>query len=125
MTIDALREPVAAGVKVTLIVQFVPAGTLVPQVFHWLKSSLLAPDIATLLMVSTAVPVFVSVTVCALLLVPTACEAYVKLGGVRLTVPDWRRIGCSPIVIDPPAVIGVGEPLPLRSSYCTYWPAGV
>jgi hypothetical protein len=71
----ALPVPVAVGVNVTLMLQFAPAATLVPQLFDWLKSPLLAPVTAMLLIVKVALPVFVSVTLCALLLVPTSCEA--------------------------------------------------
>ena len=69
---EAVREPVAEGVKVTLIVQLAPAATLVPQVFVCAKSPLLVPVTAMLVMLSAAVPLFVSVTVCAALVVPTA-----------------------------------------------------
>src|SRR5580692_5654348 len=40
IVIAPLRVPVTVGVKVTLIAQFAPAATLVPQVFVWLKSPL-------------------------------------------------------------------------------------
>ena len=71
---EALREPVAWGVNVTLMVQFAPVATLVPHVFVWLKSPLLAPATVILLIVSDALPVLVSVTACALLAVPTSWE---------------------------------------------------
>jgi hypothetical protein len=79
--------PVAAGVNVTLKVQFFPDATLVPQVFHRSKSPLLAPVTAIPLMVSAAVaPVFVSVRFCGLLAVPTVWLVNVRLVGDRLTV---------------------------------------
>jgi hypothetical protein len=59
--------PLAVGLKVTGMVQLAPALTLVPQVLVSEKSPLVVmPD-----MVSEALPVLVSVTVCALLLFPT------------------------------------------------------
>ena len=62
-----VRTPAAVGVKVTLIVQFAPAATLLPHVFVWLKS----PLIAMLLMLSVAEPELVRAIVCGLLVVPT------------------------------------------------------
>ena len=65
--IDPLRAPPAVGVKITEMVQFAPAATEAPHVLVWLKSPL-----ATMLVIDKgAVPVFVSVTVCAALEVPT------------------------------------------------------
>lgn len=55
--------PAADGAKVTLIVHEPPAATLLPQLFVWLKL-VLAVMLAT---VSAAVPVLLSVTVCAAL----------------------------------------------------------
>ena len=40
---DAVRVPVAVGVKVTWIVQLAPTATEPPQVLVWAKSPLLAP----------------------------------------------------------------------------------
>jgi hypothetical protein len=55
------------GVKVTVIGQLAPAARVPPQVLLWAKSPLLAID----LIVSGPVPVLLSVTVCAALVVPT------------------------------------------------------
>ena len=49
---DALRVPVAVGVKFTLIVQFAPAATLVPHVLNLRKSLPFVPPIATPVMFS-------------------------------------------------------------------------
>jgi hypothetical protein len=62
-----VREPVAVGVKVTLIVQVALAATLVPQLLVWAKS----PLAAMLEMLNAPVPLLVSVSVCAALVVPT------------------------------------------------------
>jgi hypothetical protein len=62
-----LSEPVAVGVKVTLMVQEPPAGTLLPQLLVWPKFALTA----MLATVSVAVPVLLSVTGCEALVVPT------------------------------------------------------
>src|SRR5271157_1291853 len=59
----ALREPAAAGVKLTVIVQFPPELTLAPQVFVWEKSPMFVPVMVMPEMASVAVPVLLSVTV--------------------------------------------------------------
>ncbi len=70
----ALRDPVADGVKVTLIVQFAPAASvlgLMGQVFVCAKSLAFVPLTVMLVIVSAAVPLLVSVTDLAALVVPT------------------------------------------------------
>jgi hypothetical protein len=76
------REPVAVGVNVTLIVQLavgaseaVEGGQLLPSA----KSPGFAPAIAMLVIVSDVVPVFLSVTALAPLVVPTFCGLKLKL----------------------------------------------
>jgi hypothetical protein len=60
----ALRAPSPAGVKVTLTVTLLPAGTLIGNVDGLkLNSAALAPDKAALDIVSVALPVLVTVTV--------------------------------------------------------------
>lgn len=81
---QAVREPVPVGVKVTLIEQFEPAASEVPQVLVSAKSALLAPEMAIELMESEALPVFESVTVCALLVVLTTWLGKVSEVGNRL-----------------------------------------
>ena len=80
----AVRDPVADGLKVTLIAHLAPAATLEPQVFVWAKSPALAPETAMLVMLKAAVPELVRVTVCAALVVATAWPANVRLVGDRL-----------------------------------------
>lgn len=65
--IAPVRDPVAVGVNVTLIVQLPPTTTVLPQVFVCPKS----PLAAILEMMSAAVPVLFSVSVWAALVVPT------------------------------------------------------
>jgi hypothetical protein len=76
-----LLEPAAVGVKVTLRVQLALAATLEPQVLVWEKS----PLAVMLVMLRVALPVLLSVTLCALLLVPTACAGKVNEARERLT----------------------------------------
>lgn len=68
-TMVAVRFPADAGLNVTLIVQFAPVSTEVPQVFVCEKSSALVPEIVMFVMSSGALPVLVSLTVCAALTV--------------------------------------------------------
>jgi hypothetical protein len=58
----ALRDPVAVGVKVTLIVQFPPAATLDPQVLVCAKSPGLAPVKVMVVMLNAALVGLESVT---------------------------------------------------------------
>ena len=70
----ALRLPLVVGVKVTLMVQFDPAASVldpVGQVVVWAKSPALVPARLMLLMVRAALPLLVSVTVWAALVVLT------------------------------------------------------
>ena len=69
MLSEAVRVPVAAGVKVTLIVQLAPAASELPQVFIWAKSPALAPVTEMPLIVRAALPVLLRVTVRAALVV--------------------------------------------------------
>jgi hypothetical protein len=71
MLTAAVRLPVAEGVKVTLIVQLAPAATELPQVLVWAKSLALAPVTARLVMFSVALPVLLTVTLRAVLVVGT------------------------------------------------------
>jgi len=57
----AVRVAVAAGVKVTLIEQLVPAATLDPQLLVWAKSPAFVPVSARLLRVKAALPVLFNV----------------------------------------------------------------
>lgn len=68
----AARFPVAVGVNVTLIVHFAPTArleALAGQLLVWAKSPPFVPVRAMLEMVNGAVPLFVSVTLCAALVV--------------------------------------------------------
>lgn len=70
---EALREPVVAGVNVTLIVQLAPTATLLPQVLLCAKSPGSDPVKLKLVIVSVEVPLLVRVTFFAALVVPCFC----------------------------------------------------
>ena len=76
--------PCFVGEKVALIVHFAPAATLLPQVEVMANSALAFVEE----IFSAVPPVLVSVTLCALLVVPTVC--FSKFNGVvgeKLTTP--------------------------------------
>jgi len=67
-----VRAPAAVGVNVTLIIQFAPAASvvgLIGQAVAPVLVSAKSPDAVIVVIVSAAFPVFVSVTVCAALVV--------------------------------------------------------
>jgi hypothetical protein len=77
-----VRVPVAVGVNLTLILQLDPATSDEPHVVVSEKSPLTAMPV----MISKALPVFVNVTVCALLVEPTLREAKCRLVEERFTI---------------------------------------
>jgi hypothetical protein len=87
MLTAAVRVPAAVGVKVTLIVQLLFAATELPQVFVSAKSPGLVPVMLTLVMLKLALPVLLSFTLCAALVVPTFWLLNVRLVGERLAAP--------------------------------------
>jgi hypothetical protein len=58
----ALKGPVELGLNVTLIVQLAPTARVVPQLLVWLKRFAFAPLKLILMPLSVAVPVFVTIT---------------------------------------------------------------
>ena len=70
----------------TEIVHVAFTASVLGHVFVCAKSPELVPPIAMLPIVSGAVPLFVSVTDCAALVVPTCRLANVKLEGLRLAL---------------------------------------
>jgi hypothetical protein len=84
MVTEPLWGPGAVGIKVTLMLQLIPAPSEPPQGFIRAKSPLLVPVIATLVMLRVALPVLVNVTTCALV-APTAVSGNVIVEGDRPT----------------------------------------
>ena len=87
---DAVRVPLAVGLKVTLMLQVVPAANELPQVWVCQKSPALAPVMVIPLIVKLVVPTLVSVTVFAGLVVPMT------------TVPKFKLVGNSFAVVPIP-----------------------
>ena len=63
--------PIALGLKTILMLQLLPRATDVPQLLVWLKSLLVAPVMEIPKIVRAAFPLLVSVTLCAVLELPT------------------------------------------------------
>jgi len=97
----AVRAPPAVGLNVTLMMQFASTARLAGQVFVWEKSPAFAPVKLTPVIVSAALPLFVSVTDCGALDVPTFCDANVRLVGASVTVGAFA-----------------GAPVPVRLTLC-------
>jgi hypothetical protein len=79
------RAPEFAGAKETLTVQELPAPSEVGQAFVWEKSPGLVPVNPMVLIASAPVPLFVSVTDCAALVVPVVWLPKVRLDGLSET----------------------------------------
>jgi len=83
--IDAVRDPAATGVNVTLIVQFVAAARDVPQLLVCVKSEGSNPATVMLVRVKVELPVLLKVTLIGLLLEPTEKLPKVRLVGDKVT----------------------------------------
>ena len=103
----AVRTPVADGVKVMVKMQFAPTARLAPQAFPKIKSAAFAPVTVMLVMFSVAVPLFVSVTVCAMLGIETVTFPKDKVVGFRVT----DGTGAATPVPESAALLGLLEAL--------------
>src|ERR1700677_2739744 len=97
-----VRAPEVVGVKATAMVQLPLTATDVPHVFVSLKSPLAAMDVTA----TATEPELVRVTVCAVLLEPTASPVKVRLAGATVIVGDGD-------VAVPLRVTVCGEPVAL------------
>jgi hypothetical protein len=93
METEAVRVPLAAGVKVTLMVQLAPAATLDPQELVWANAPAFVPVTLMLEMVKAALPVLLTVTAWAVLVVERDWLPNARLRGETLMpaaapVPD-------------------------------------
>jgi len=91
METEAVRTPDAVGSKVTLIVQVALAARLVPHVSVCEKSPASDPVIEIPEMFRAVAP-FVSVMSSAVLVVPTVCDANVRLEGEKLRLAPIAEI---------------------------------
>jgi hypothetical protein len=91
---DAERLPDAPGVNFTLMEQLPPAATDEPQLFVTAKSAAFVPAATMLPTLRALLPLLVSVTACAALVMPTTCAAKVRL------LPEGVAVGRSKPVPD-------------------------
>jgi len=73
------------GEKVTLIVQLAPTATELPQALVAANSEAAAPVTVTLVIESALVPPLVRVTICAVLVLLTACPGKESDAGASVT----------------------------------------
>ena len=104
----AVREPRCVGVKVTPIMQLAPGASGLAQVLVWAKSAGSAPLKPIPVILSGAVPSFVSVTDCAGLVVPMGCVAKVRLLGDRVAFgPEITPVPLKAICCGLPTTLSV------------------
>jgi hypothetical protein len=82
----ARRVYLALGANVTLTVQVAPDASVDPQVLVWVKSPGFVPPIKIDVIVNVPGPTFPRVTFWLALVVPTNCEAKVRLAGLTETI---------------------------------------
>jgi hypothetical protein len=103
-----VRAPPVVGENVTLTVQLAFTARLVPQVFVCAKSPLAAIE----LMVADAVPVFVTVAVCAAVVLPTTVLANDRLVGfAESDGPGWVPVPVRLTGLTLPATVTLSVPL--------------
>jgi hypothetical protein len=106
-----VRVPDAVGENVTLMTQFPPTAREPPQLLVSAKS----PLVEIVVIAKAAEPVFVSVTVCAALVVPTFWLAKVSETGERLAVVvDGVAVPVRPTVCGLPGALSLTLKLPVR-----------
>jgi hypothetical protein len=108
-----LTAPMAVGEKDTLIVQEPPVATLPPQVLVSLKLAV----VEMIEIVSVVLPVFLRVTGCDTLVVPTPCPLNVRLGG------ETPATGAVPVPVN--LTVCVLPPTPLLLSVMVRVPVRV
>ena len=105
----AAKLAAEAGVKVTEMEQVAFAASELPQVLVWAKSVGFVPVIEIPEMVSAAVPVFLSVTVCAVEVEPETAEKVSDVG-------EREAAGADAVVPVPLRVTVCGEPVALSAT---------
>jgi len=115
--IVADREPATAGVNVTAMVHVPLIATLPEQAVVSVKSPELVPVTLTEVMVRTAVPVFLTVTVCAALDEPRATEPKLseaglnEMAGAAATPVPFSAMVCGePVTLSPTVIDAESDP---------------
>ena len=112
--------PVVVGSKNTPIEQLAPAATVLPQAFSAPKSAGL---VAMLLIVSVAVPVFLTVTLCGSPVVPTYSLGKVMLTGDKLAAGAGVELPGEVVLRDHHVNFAVTVKIP-GEHFCRDWRAG-
>ena len=118
MVTTPVRTPLAVGVKVTAIVQVFAAATGVEIEQVEPASRAKSPLAARAVMESALVPVLVSVTDCAVAVVPITVLPKVRLEGVSVT-PAAVPVPLSAIFCVPPLALSVMVTTPVRTPLAT------
>jgi hypothetical protein len=108
-----LMGPALTGEKVTLMVQGIPAATLVPQAFVCLNSA--APTVI-LVMVSVVFAVFVSITTWGELELPVRTCPKLRLSGTSFTVPTVSVIVALPDLVESDAKVPLSVTMALAGT---------
>jgi hypothetical protein len=95
----ALRAAATVGLNVTLIVQFAPAARLEAHVFVKAKSPGFAPEMAMLVIVRDASPVFDRVTLRAALVVLTGWFPNAREDGLREAIGTAILVKFTPVTL--------------------------
>ena len=118
MVMTPVRTPLAVGVKVTAIVQVFPAATGVEIEQVEPASRAKSPLAARAVMESELVPLLVSVTDCAVAVVPTTVLPKVRLEGVNVT-PGAAPVPLNAMVCVPPLALSVMVMTPVLTPLAT------
>lgn len=108
----ALKLAAAPGAKVTAMLHVPPAATL-PQLLVWLKLLAFVPPMLMLLTESEAAPVFVTVMLCAALVVPAVA---VKLSELTLSETDGVPADEPPLLDELPELQPKSSSAPARAA---------
>ena len=97
----AVLLPVASGVNVRLTVQLAPEAIEAGQLFDCIKSPGFVPVSEMLLIVSGAVPTFVTATVCTVVVVPSTAPLKLTLLGEKLKfgLPTMKLFKMLPVIV--------------------------
>ena len=118
MVMTPVRTPLAVGVKVTAIVQVFPAATGVEIEQVVPASRAKSPLAARAVMESELVPLLVSVTDCAVAVVPITVLPKVRLEGVNVT-PGAVPVPLNAMVCVPPLALSVMVMTPVLTPLAT------
>ena len=112
----AVSDPVAVGVKATVIVQDAPTSRFAPQVLVWLNELAFVPVMVTPFRLIGAVPEFLSVIAWPAEVAPTSVPVKVRVAGVRVAagavpVPVSAIVCGDPVALSAMLILAVSDPV--------------